>query len=87
MEVGELWIDRALTPSTGLAAASLLDPDRGVGWLDGALDGVEQVGADRVDLDGVAQPGGERRDRRLGVVAGAVEAAVDEALDADCAAG
>ena len=48
----------------------------------GAVDGVEQVGADRVDLDRVAQPRGERGDGRLGVVAGAVEAAVDEALDA-----
>ena len=50
--------------------------------MDGAVDDVEQVGADRVDLDGVAQPRGERGDGRFGVVAGAVEAAVDEVLDA-----
>ena len=51
--------------------------------LDGAVDGVEQVGADHIDLDGVAQSRRERRDGRLGVVAGAVEAAIDDALDAD----
>ena len=50
--------------------------------LERALHGLEQVGADRVELDRVAQPRGERGDGRLGVVAGAVEAAVDEPLDA-----
>ena len=35
--------------------------------MDRAVDRVEQVGADRVDLDGVAQPDGERGDGGFGV--------------------
>ena len=51
--------------------------------LDGPVDRLDQLGADRVDLDRVTQARGERRDHRLGVVAGSVEAAIHEALDAD----
>ena len=51
--------------------------------MDGAIDRFEQVAADRVDLYRVAQASAECRGGRLGVVVGAVEAAVDEALDAD----
>jgi hypothetical protein len=54
-----------------------------VGRLHGAVDGVEEVIADRVQFDRVAQPGGEGRDGRVGVVAGTVEASVHVALDAD----
>ena len=48
--------------------------------LDGAVDRVKEVGADRVDLDGVAQSTRERGDGRLSVVTGAVEAPVDKTL-------
>ena len=48
--------------------------------LDGAVDAVEELAAHRVEVDGLAQVGCERGDDRLGVVAGTVEATVDESL-------
>ena len=42
----------------------------------------EQLGADRVEVDRVAQHGGEGGDGRVGVVACAVEAPVNDPLDA-----
>ena len=59
----------------------MIQIDACVGWST-RLHGLEQVGADCVELDGVAQPSGERGDGRLGVVAGSVESAVDQPLDA-----
>ncbi len=41
----------------------------------------EQVAPQRVEIDLVAQPGGEGVDGALGVVAGAGEAAIDRILD------
>jgi hypothetical protein len=51
--------------------------------LDGAVDGVQEIGPDIVDFDGVAEPCGECFDDGFGVVAGAVEAAVDGVLETD----
>jgi hypothetical protein len=43
---------------------------------------LEQIAAEDVELDLVAYPSGESLERLLGVVAGPVEAAIYEALDA-----
>ena len=59
-----------------------LDPDGGVCWLYCAVDRVEQVGTDGVDLNGISQAVRERRYGGLGVIAGAVETAIDEPLRA-----
>jgi hypothetical protein len=40
-----------------------------VGGLDGAVDGVHEVAADRVEVDRIAEPDGEGGEDRLGVVA------------------
>jgi len=53
-----------------------------VGRLHRVLDDGHEVERQRVELDLGAQTAGELRDGVLGVVAAAVEAAVDEVLDA-----
>ncbi len=58
------------------------DPDRHVGRLNRSRDGAFELRLHRLEIDRVAQPQAERRDDRLGVVAGAVEATVNEPLDA-----
>ena len=50
--------------------------------MHGSVDCGEELAADGVEVDRVAQPQRERGDDRLGVVAGAVEAPVDETLHA-----
>jgi hypothetical protein len=49
--------------------------------LDGGVDHGQQVGPDRVEVDGVAEPGGEGGDHLVGVVADPVEPAVHGVLD------
>src|SRR5436305_992059 len=56
------------------------DPDRDGRGLERAGSDRGELGEDGVDIDRVAQPGAERGDNRFGVVAGAVEAAIDEPL-------
>ena len=51
-----------------------------MGGLDGPVDGGQQFAAHRVEIDRVPQPQREGRDDRVGVVAGAVEAPIDEPL-------
>ena len=55
-------------------------PYRYVGRLESGMDHAGQVGPDGVGVHRVLEPGGERRQRALGVVAGPVEAAVHRAL-------
>jgi hypothetical protein len=50
--------------------------------LEGAGGGRGELVEHGLDVHGVAEAGSERGDRRLGVVARAVEARVDEPLDA-----
>ena len=57
-------------------------PERHVRRLHRLADDVLEVGAQRVELDLLAQPRPERLERALGVVAAAVEAPVDEPLHA-----
>ena len=54
--------------------------------LEGAAGGGGELAEDGLRVDGVTQAGAESRDGRLGVVARAVEAAVDERAAAGCAA-
>jgi hypothetical protein len=51
-----------------------------MGRLDCPIDRQQQLVADCVQIDRVAQAHGECRDDRFGVIAGAVEAAVDDPL-------
>ena len=53
-----------------------------VGGLERAMNGINQVALHRVKVNSSAQPRGEARYDRLGVVAGAVEPAVDGVLHA-----
>jgi hypothetical protein len=65
-----------------LLTALLSDPDADVRGLEGFAHGVHVLVLDRGEIDGIAHVGTEALECRLGVVAGAVEAPVDEALDA-----
>ena len=51
--------------------------------LDCPIDDLEQFGPHRFKVDGVPQPGRESGNCRHRVVAGAVEAAIDDALNAN----
>ena len=61
------------------------EPERDVRGLHRLGHDAAQVGAQRVEVDLVAQPGAERLERARRVVAAAVEAPVDERLDARAA--
>ena len=63
------------------------NPDGDIRGLERARRGRRELGEDGFDVDRVAQPGAEGGDCRLGVVARAVEAAVDEPLQPRAAAG
>jgi len=66
--------DSGLLPGSG-------EPHRDMGGLKGFLDHADQIAAYRVEIDGLAQPRGERGHDRLGMVACPVEPAVDGVLD------
>src|SRR6266545_7011447 len=57
-------------------------PERCPGRLHGLLDHRQQVGSQRVQVDLLAQPRAERVDGPCRVVAAAIEATVDQPLDA-----
>jgi hypothetical protein len=57
-------------------------PHRRLRWLHRLVDHAEQLGRERVEVELLTQPGGERLDGLGGVVAAAVEAPVDQVLDA-----
>jgi hypothetical protein len=57
-------------------------PQCHLGWLHGLVGHGQQLGSQGVQVDLLVQPIAEHRDRVGGVVAAAVEAAVDDRLDA-----
>src|SRR3954464_11565053 len=58
------------------------EPERHVLRLDGLLDDADELALHGVEVELVAQPAAEALQRERGVVAAAVEAAVDRGLDA-----
>ena len=68
-------------PAGSLPARGAGDPDRDVGGLDGVVDGGGKLVLDGGEVDRLAEAAGEGGHRGLGVVAGAVEAPVHDALD------
>src|SRR5580700_6548015 len=61
--------------------AAVVRPERDVGGFQSPVHDAGQVGLHGAQVDGVLQPGGERFYGAVGVVAGAVEPPVDDALD------
>ena len=57
------------------------EPDRDVSWLERVMDGIDQITLHHVKVNRPAQPRSEGSYDRLCVVAGAVEPAVQRALD------
>ena len=68
--------------SCAVAFSGCSDRERRVRGLDGLPDGIEQLATDGVEVDGGAQARGERGGDCFGVVARAVEAPIDQMLDA-----
>ena len=62
------------------ASVALADPHRDVGGFQGLVHGTGQVIADRVQVHGVLQPGGERGHGLVGVISGPVEPPVHRPL-------
>ena len=58
------------------------EPERHVLRLDGLLDHADELALHRVEVELVAQAAAEALQRACGVIAAAVEAAVDRGLDA-----
>src|SRR3954467_6903814 len=58
------------------------EPERHVRRLDGLVDDADELALQGVEVELVAQPAAEALQRECGVVATAVEAAVDRRLDA-----
>src|SRR5829696_9592444 len=56
-------------------------PDRDPGWLHGLVDDRQQLAGEGVEVDLVAQAGGERLDGLGGVVPSAVEAPIHRGLN------
>jgi hypothetical protein len=59
------------------------DPDRGVGWLGGPVDGREQFVPNRIEVDRVSQAQREPSHDRFGVIPGTVEAPTSQMLNPD----
>ena len=65
----------------GASSLGLAQPDPESNGLDGGVDRLAQIGRDRLDVDLVAQPLGERGCRSLSVDPCAIETPVDDRLD------
>src|SRR5688500_18288427 len=78
---------RGRTRAVMLSTVGPTEPEARVRRSDGVTDRAQEVGAHRVEIDLVSEPGAEGVERACRVIPGAVEAPVDDVLPDAAAAG